>query len=120
LNSALPFVPDRLAKAFEGRTTLNLGEAARALEMDEKCLRAAVARGKVKYVLRGQGETRKLRRFLLPDLVDYLNAERRQECPSTSVPTRRSIGASSGSKVFDIADLRRKRRDAKLGSPRSA
>ena len=120
MTDGIPYVPDRLAKAFQDRTTLNLAEAAKALEMDEKGLRADAASGKVKYVLRGQGSARKLRRFLLSDLLDYLNAQRRQECPSTSVRTPRSTGASSGSTVFDIADLRRKRRSAKQGSLRSA
>jgi hypothetical protein len=47
------------------------------------------------------------RRFLLIDLLEFLNRERRQECPSTSVPHSRSTGPSSGSKVSDFAALRR-------------
>ncbi len=85
-------VPDGLARAFERRTTLTLGEAAAALEMDEKLLRAAVKDGRVKYIRLGQGKSRVQRRFLLIDLLEFLNLERRQECPSTSVPARRSTG----------------------------
>ena len=43
LSDRLP-VPDRLARAFQGRTTLNLKEAAAALEMDQRHLRVSVVR----------------------------------------------------------------------------
>ena len=99
-------VPDRLARAFEGRTVLTLKEAAAALEMDERLLRAAVRTGKVKYIQRGLGRSRELRRFLLTDLLEFLNTERRQECPSTSVPTPRSTSATSASRASDFASLR--------------
>jgi hypothetical protein len=110
-------VPDRLARAFEGRTTLTLREAATALEMDEKRLRAAVRAGRLRYVAPGEGRTRVRRRFLLVDLLEFLNRERRQECPSTSVPTPRSTGATSGSRVSDFAILRARLSGARPGSP---
>ncbi|MGU3475714.1 helix-turn-helix domain-containing protein [Methylobacterium sp. D48H] len=113
-------VPSRLAAAFDGRTTLTLQETASALEMDQKTLRREVDRGRIKYVLRGTGEKRKLRRFLLSDLLDYLHDERRSECPSISVPTRRPTGASFGSKVTDIASLRARLSGVPRSSPKSS
>jgi hypothetical protein len=55
LSDRLP-VPDRLARAFQGHTTLNLKKAAAALEMDERHLRAAVRAGQVRFVHLGQGQ----------------------------------------------------------------
>ncbi len=110
-------VPGRLARAFEDRTTVTLKEAAAALEMDPKLLRAAVKAGRVKYIRLGQGQSRVQRRFLLIDLVEFLNRERRQECPSTSVPAPRFIGPSSGSKVSDFAVLRARLNGAPPRSP---
>lgn len=107
--TALPdgfIVPDRLAAAFEGRTALNLTEAAASLEMDPRRFRDAVDKGRVRYILRGGSEKRRLRRFLLIDLIDYLKSERKQACPSTAAKARRTTGRSSGSTVYDFASLR--------------
>jgi hypothetical protein len=109
--------PDRLVRAFEGRTTVNLKEAAAALEMDEKHLRAAVKAGWVKFVLQGQGRARPRRRFLLVDLLEFLNAERRQECPSTSARALRLTGRNSGSMASDFASLRARLSAARLRPP---
>ncbi|AWN44355.1 hypothetical protein DK389_03975 [Methylobacterium durans] len=99
-------IPDRLARAFTGRTTLNLREAAAALEMDKRHLRSAVRAGRVGYLIHGQGERRARRRFLLCDLVQFLQSERRRECPSTRAKVRRSSGATSGSKDSAFGALR--------------
>lgn len=111
-------IPDRLARAFQERTAITLAEAANALETDQKQLRAEVKAGKVKYVLRGQSQTRKLRRFLLVDLLEYLNGERRQECPSTSARTPRSTGASLQSGVIEFDALRAKLIAGRRKSPK--
>jgi hypothetical protein len=111
-------IPDRIAQAFEGRTSLTLAEAADALEMDERHLREAADKGRIHYVLPTVGRTRKMRRFLLIDLIDFLKAERRQECPSISAPTRRPTGANSGSKVIGFASLRAKLNNDRPSSPK--
>ncbi|GLS51930.1 helix-turn-helix domain-containing protein [Methylobacterium gregans] len=116
--SALANVPDRIARAFTDRTSLTLAETADALEMDPKTLRREVGEGRIKYVLRGTGTKRKLRRFLLTDLMEYLEGQRRQECPSISVPTRRPTGASSTSTVIGFASLRAKLSGAPPSSPK--
>jgi hypothetical protein len=101
-------VPDRLAQAFQGRTTLNLREAAAALEMDPRQLRAAVRAGRVRFVQHGRGQARVQRRFLLADLVTYLDTERRLSCPSTSPRARGSTGATSASRASAFDALREK------------
>ncbi|WP_072249555.1 hypothetical protein [Chelatococcus sambhunathii] len=112
-------IPDRLRQAFDGRTSLNLAEAAAALEMDPRQFRAAVSAGKVQFILRGGGERRRLRRFLMCDLVEYLKSERRQACPSTKGKARRSTGRNSGSTVYDFASLRERLTGASPSPQRS-
>ena len=101
-------IPSRIARAYDGRTSLTLEEAADALEMSPRELRREVKAGKIHYVLRGGSERRKLRRFLEVDLVGYLEAQRKQECPSTPARNPRSSGRNSKSTVYDFASLREK------------
>jgi hypothetical protein len=99
-------VPHRLSRAFEGRTTLTFKEAAAALEMDERLLRTAVKAGRVKYIRHGQGQARVQRRFLLIDLLEFLNAERRRERPFTPERALGPTGRNSRSMASDFGVLR--------------
>lgn len=85
-------IPGCIAQAFEGRTSLTLAEAADAMEMDKRHLPEAADKGRVHYLMLTHARSRKMRRFLLSDVIDLLNAERRLDCLLARGRTRQAAG----------------------------
>lgn len=77
---------ERLAQAFEAKTTVNISTAARLLKMSEKTLRRHIAEGNIGFRAVGTGSLRMRREFTVSDLVGFYEGRSQREC---AVPTKR-------------------------------
>jgi hypothetical protein len=101
-------IPQPLLEAFSSRVSLPAKETARLLGMDDSTLRLHVKAGNIRYRALGIGVTRPRREFTLADILEFLERQRRQQCPSTSARTRRSTTTTSSGMVFAFTELRAK------------
>lgn len=113
-------VPPALAAAYQERATLPASTVCRLLAIDPKTLRQHVRAGNIRYVLKGFGEKRPRREFMLSDVMGFLDKRRREECRSIGARTPRSTGASSASTVTDFATLRARLNAGRLSSRNGA
>jgi hypothetical protein len=84
---------------------LTASQAARALKIDVKTLRAAVRARQIHFVLIGRRK-----KFTPADILAYIDSQRdKPPCPSINRSAPRTTSMTSGSKVIGITELRARR-----------
>ena len=81
-------IPDRIRKAFAGRTYLNQTELADALEMNIKTVARHMDEGNLHYHEVGMGKVRPRRRSTLSQVCAFLLNQSRDGCESHKAPGR--------------------------------
>jgi hypothetical protein len=113
-------IPERIRKAFAGRTYLNQSELADALEMNIKSIARHMEEGNLKYTEVGMGKVRPRRKSTLSQVCAFLLKQSRggSVCPSPRAPgkamgfsfrkVRRSSTGGASTKVASLEDRRAK------------
>jgi hypothetical protein len=109
-------IPERIRKAFAGRTYLNQTELADALEMNIKTVARHMDEGNLKYTEVGMGKIRPRRRSTLSQVCAFLLRQSRDGCQNvvgkvtgSSYPKARRTGTGAAStKVASLEDRRAK------------
>lgn len=101
-------VPAPIAVAFAGRAVLSVKEVCDLLRMDVKTLRKHCIAGNIRFILKGIGEQRPRREFMLSDVMGFLQNRSRVECLSTGLRARRTTISTSSAEVFDFTARRSK------------
>lgn len=108
-------IPERVRKAFAGRTYLNQTELADALEMNIKTVARHMDAGDLKSTTIGMGKQRPRRRSTLSQVLTFLLKQSRVACESqragkvtaSSCPKARRSGIGAAStKVASLEDRR--------------
>jgi hypothetical protein len=79
-------IPERITKAFAGRTYLNQTELADALEMNIKTVARHMDEGNLKYTEVGMGKVRPRRRSTLSQVLAFLLKQSRDGCDKQKAP----------------------------------
>jgi len=91
-------IPERIKLAFAGRTSLNMGELARALELNIKTIGRHMDAGNLGYIEAGVGSIRPRRKSTLAQVCAFLLKQSRQQSPCPSVaPGQKSKATGTGS-----------------------
>jgi hypothetical protein len=109
-------IPDRIRKAFAGRTYLNQTELADALEMNIKTVARHMDEGNLHYHEVGMGKVRPRRRSTLSQVCAFLLNQSRDGCEShkasgratgSSYPKVRRSGTGAASTKVASLEARR-------------
>lgn len=84
-------------------------EAAGALDIDTKTLRAHVRAGDIRYVLIGTGQKKQHRKYTRSDLEEFIESRREVPVLGTSRMSRGSGASTSSSQVIGFTELRARR-----------
>ena len=87
-------IPERVHEAFAGRTSLNMGELARALECNIKTIGKHMDAGNLAYIEAGVGTVRPRRKSTLAQVCAFLLKQSRQQTPWQPTPPNRKSGAA--------------------------
>lgn len=102
-------IPQPLLDAFARRISLPAKATADLLGMDYSTLLRHAKAGNIRFRAMGVGVTRPRREFTLADILEFLERQRRQSCPSTNARTRRTTTTTSSGVVFGFLAQREKR-----------
>jgi hypothetical protein len=72
-------IPERIRNAFAGRTSLNMGELADALELNIKTIQKHMDAGNLAYLVSGIGTVRPRRKSTLSQVIAFLVKQSRQQ-----------------------------------------
>lgn len=102
-------IPQPLIDAFASRVSLPAKRTAELLGINYSTLQRHVKAGNIRYRAMGMGVTRPRREFTLADILEFLERQRRQACPSIGARTRRSTTSTSSIGVIGFMARREKR-----------